>query len=151
MLLDEKVRFAGTVFGVGFAAALILIKVGIFFGLLENAMLTIDRLSADLWVTARNTPNVDFSVSRLTFSAFGRSRGVARADNLIVWYAIVALPTRRVSDLRSAHDFFHTAFSANGESGDPADSAGVVTSCRRFRGGSGPFSRRLPPNSRVDV
>ena len=33
MLLDEKARFAATVLGVGFAAALVLIQVGIFFGL----------------------------------------------------------------------------------------------------------------------
>ena len=60
MLLDEKARFAATVLGVGFAAALVLVQVGIFFGLLENASITIDRLDADLWVTARNAPNVDF-------------------------------------------------------------------------------------------
>jgi len=41
MLLDEKARFAATVLGVGFAAALVLIQVGIFFGLLENASITI--------------------------------------------------------------------------------------------------------------
>ena len=33
MLLDEKARFAATVLGVGFAAALVLVQVGIFFGL----------------------------------------------------------------------------------------------------------------------
>ena len=75
MLLDEKVRFAATVLGVGFAAALVLIQVGLFFGLLENASITIDRLDADLWVTARNTPNVDFGnpFPRPTCSACGRS------------------------------------------------------------------------------
>ena len=60
MLLDDKARFAATVLGVGFAVALVLIQVGLFFGLLENASITIDQLDADLWVTARNTPNVDF-------------------------------------------------------------------------------------------
>ena len=91
MLLDEKARFAATVLGVGFAAALVLVQVGLFFGLLENASITIDRLDADLWVTARNTPNVDFgNPFPETYVQRVRSMpGVARADNLIVWYAIV--------------------------------------------------------------
>src|SRR5262249_3085766 len=95
MLLDEKPRFAATVLGVGFAAALVLIQVGIFFGLLENASITIDRMGADLWVTSRNAPNVDFG-NPFSEGYVRRVRsipGVARADNLIVWYAIVALPT----------------------------------------------------------
>ena len=97
MLLDEKARFAATVLGVGFAAALVLVQVGLFFGLLENASITIDRLDADLWVTARNTPNVDFG-NPFPERYVQRVRsipGVARADNLIVWYAIVSLADRR--------------------------------------------------------
>ena len=34
MLLDDKGRFLATVLGVGFAVALVLIQVGLFFGLL---------------------------------------------------------------------------------------------------------------------
>jgi putative ABC transport system permease protein len=95
MLLDDKPRFAITVLGVGFAVALVLTQVGIFLGLLENASITIDRLDADLWVTARNTPNVDFA-NPFPESYVQRVRsipGVTRADNLIVWYAIVSLPS----------------------------------------------------------
>ena len=95
MVLDEKGRFLATVLGVGFAVALVLIQVGLFFGLLENASITIDKLDADLWVMARNTANVDFgNPFPETFVQRVRSiPGVARADNLIVWYAVVALPT----------------------------------------------------------
>jgi putative ABC transport system permease protein len=95
MLLDDKIRFAITVLGVGFAVALVLTQVGLFFGLLENASITIDKLDADLWVMARNTPNVDFA-NPFPESYVQRVRsipGVARADNLIVWYAVVALPS----------------------------------------------------------
>src|SRR5271165_6739613 len=95
MLIDDKARFLATVLGVGFAVALVLIQVGLFFGLLENASITIDKLDADLWIAARNTPNVDFG-NPFPESYVQRVRsvpGVARADNLIVWYAIVALPT----------------------------------------------------------
>jgi putative ABC transport system permease protein len=95
MILDDKARFLATVLGVGFAVALVLIQVGLFFGLLENASITIEKLNADLWVMARNTPNVDFA-SPFPEAYVHRVRsisGVARADNLIVWYAIVALPS----------------------------------------------------------
>jgi putative ABC transport system permease protein len=95
MLLDDKARFLATVLGVGFAVALVLIQVGLFFGLLENASITIETLDADLWVMARNTANVDFG-NPFPETHVQRVRsipGVARADNLIVWYAVVALPT----------------------------------------------------------
>ncbi len=125
MLLDEKVRFAATVFGVGFAAALILVQVGLFFGLLENASITIERLNADLWVTARNTPNVDFgNPFPETYVQRVRSiPGVARADNLIVWYAIVALPTGAKESViyYGLKDFSAWHFPWNIESGDPGN------------------------------
>ena len=95
MLLDDKNRFLVTVLGVGFAVALVLIQVGLFFGLLENASITIEKLNADLWVMARNTPNVDFA-NPFPENYVQRVRsipGVAWADNLIVWYAVVALPS----------------------------------------------------------
>jgi putative ABC transport system permease protein len=95
MLLDDKARFGITILGVGFAVALVLVQVGLFFGLLENASITIDKLDADIWVAARNTPNVDFA-NPFPESYIQRVRsvaGVARADNLIVWYAVVTLPT----------------------------------------------------------
>jgi putative ABC transport system permease protein len=95
MLLDEKGRFLATVLGVGFAVALVLIQVGLFFGLLENASITIEKLDADLWVMARNTANVDFG-NPFPETQVQRVRsipGVSRADNLIVWYAVVSLPT----------------------------------------------------------
>ncbi len=125
MLLDEKIRFAGTVFGVGFAAALVLVQVGLFVGLLENASITIERLSADLWVTAHNTPNVDFgNPFPETYVQRVRSiPGVARADNLIVWYAIVSLPTGAKESViyYGLSDFSAWHFPWNIESGDPAD------------------------------
>jgi putative ABC transport system permease protein len=125
MLLDEKARFAATVMGVGFAAALVLIQVGIFFGLLENASITIDRLDADLWVTSRNAPNVDFG-NPFPEGYVHRIRsipGVSRADNLIVWYAIVALPSGAKESVvyYGLEDFPAWRFPWDVESGDPAD------------------------------
>jgi putative ABC transport system permease protein len=125
MLLDDKPRFAITVLGVGFAVALVLIQVGIFLGLLENASITIDRLDADLWITARNTPNVDFGNP---FPEFYVQRvrsipGVARADNLIVWYAIVSLPSgaKEQALYYGLDNFARWSFPWDVASGDTAD------------------------------
>ncbi len=125
MLLDEKARFTATVLGVGFAAALVLIQVGIFFGLLENASITIENLDADLWVTSRNAPNVDFG-NPFPEGYVRRVRsipGVVRADNLIVWYAIVALPNGAKESVvyYGLEDFPAWHFPWDVESGDPAD------------------------------
>lgn len=125
MLLDDKGRFAITVLGVGFAVALVLIQVGLFFGLLENASVTIDKMDADLWVTARNTPNVDFA-NPFPESYVQRVRsipGVGRADNLIVWYAVVALPSGAKEQVvyYGLGDFPRWGFPWDVASGDPAD------------------------------
>src|SRR5260370_6812572 len=93
-LLHDKLRFAITISGVAFAVTLVLVQIGLFLGILANATLTIERLPADLWVTSKNTPNVDFA------HVFPESRlqrvrsvpGVEWADNLIVAFMTVALP-----------------------------------------------------------
>ena len=94
-LLHDKLRFLITVSGVAFAVTLVFVQVGLFLGLLDNASVTIEHIDADLWVTSRNTPNVDFAH---TFPRHAVKRvrsvpGVARADNLIVWFMTVTLPS----------------------------------------------------------
>ncbi|MDB5319133.1 MAG: transporter permease [Phycisphaerales bacterium] len=94
ILLYDKLRFIITVCGVGFAVALVLVQTGLFLGLLDNASITIDHLDAEVWVAAKNTPNIDFA---RTFSDAYVNRvrsveGVERADNLIVWFIRMALP-----------------------------------------------------------
>jgi putative ABC transport system permease protein len=94
-LLHDKTRFFITVSGVAFAVALIMVQVGLFLGLLDNASVTIDKMDAELWVTSKATPNVDFS------HAFPETRvervrsvpGVERADNLIVGFMNVQMPS----------------------------------------------------------
>lgn len=95
MLMHDRLRFVITVSGVAFSVALVLIQVGLFIGVLDNAQVTIQHLDADLWVTSRGTPNIDFA------HAFPENRvnrvraipGVAKADNLIVAFMNVALPS----------------------------------------------------------
>jgi putative ABC transport system permease protein len=94
-LLHDKLRFLITVSGVAFAVTLVFVQVGLFLGLLDNASVTIDHIDADLWVTSRNTPNIDFAHT-FPETAVQRVRsvpGVARADNLIVWFMTVTLPS----------------------------------------------------------
>ncbi len=93
-LLHDKLRFAITIAGVGFAVMLVFVQAGLFAGLLDNATVTIEHADADLWVTAHNTPNVDFAhvfpeeyVNRVRAIP-----GVARADNLIVQFMYIDLP-----------------------------------------------------------
>jgi len=94
-LLHDKVRFLITVAGVAFAVTLILVQTGLFAGILDNATITIEHLDADLWVTSKNTPNLDFvhdfpetRIDRIREASF-----VDRADNLILSFVNVSLPT----------------------------------------------------------
>jgi len=94
-LLHDKLRFVITIAGVAFAVMLVFVQVGLFLGLLDNASVTIENIDADLWVTSRNTPNVDFAHT-FPESHVQRVRsvpGVERADNLIVWFMQLSLPT----------------------------------------------------------
>ncbi len=97
-LLHDKLRFFITVSGVAFAVTLVFVQVGLFLGLMSNASLTIDQIDADLWVTSHNTPNVDFAHTfPETYIKRVRSiDGVSRADNLIVWFMNVNLPSGAV-------------------------------------------------------
>ena len=94
-LLHDRLRFVITVAGVAFAVTLVLVQVGLFMGLLDKATVTIQHANADIWVTSKETPNVDFA------HTFPETRvlrvrgipGVARADNLIVQFMNIQLPT----------------------------------------------------------
>jgi putative ABC transport system permease protein len=97
-LLHDKLRFLITVSGVAFAVTLVFVQVGLFLGLMDNASLTIEHLDADLWITSHNTANIDFAHT-FPETYINRVRaipGVARADNLIVWFMNVSLPNGAV-------------------------------------------------------
>jgi len=94
-LLHDRLRFVITVSGVAFAVTLVLVQVGLFMGLLAKSTVTIENANADLWVTSKQTPNIDFA------HAFPETRvlrvrgipGVERADNLLVQFMNIQLPT----------------------------------------------------------
>ena len=94
-LLYDKLRFFITVMGVAFAVTLVFVQVGLFLGLLSNSTVVIEHVAADLWVTSKNTPNIDFSHT-FPESYVERVRsvpGVAAADNLILSFVQISLPT----------------------------------------------------------
>jgi putative ABC transport system permease protein len=124
-LLHDKLRFLITVSGVAFAVTLVFVQVGLFIGLMDNATLTIEQIDADLWVTSHNTPNIDFSH---TFPETQVKRvrsipGVARADNLIVWFMQVNLPTGAVegTEVYALEDFSGWNFPQNVVEGNVQD------------------------------
>ena len=94
-LLHDRIRFAITLAGVAFAVTLVLVQVGLFLGLLGKATVTIERSTADIWIVGKNTPNIDFGRPIPETLAL-RSRGVPgveRADNAIVQFVTIQLPT----------------------------------------------------------
>ncbi len=125
ILRDDKPRFLTTVIGVAFAVALVYVQVGLFVGLLASASVTIEHMDADLWVVAHDTPNVDFA-NPFPETLVGRVRsvpGVARADNLIVWFTTVALPggAKESVVLYALRDFARWNLPWKVLEGDPAD------------------------------
>jgi putative ABC transport system permease protein len=125
ILFHDKTRFLITVSGVAFAVTLVFVQVGLFEGLLDNASVTIERIDADLWITARNTPNVDFSntFSEMLVERVRAIPGVARADNLIVWFARVALPSGANENavIYALEDFHRWGLPWSVVEGDPRD------------------------------
>lgn len=124
-LLHDKLRSAMTVAGVAFAVTLVFVQVGLFLGLLHNASVTIENIDADLWVTSRNTPNVDFAhgfpegyVQRVRSVG-----GVERADNLLVQFLNMTFPSGAEEGLLvyGLEDFSRWRIPWNVESGDLAD------------------------------
>jgi putative ABC transport system permease protein len=94
MLLHDKLKFFITVAGVAFAVTLVLVQVGLFIGLLDNATVTINNTNADIWVTSKETPNVDFAhlFPETMINRVRSTPGVARAENLLVSFQTISLP-----------------------------------------------------------
>jgi putative ABC transport system permease protein len=94
-LLHDRMRSAITIAGVAFAVTLVLVQVGLFMGLLDKATTTIEHSAADIWVTSRETPNVDFAHTfpETTVLRVRSVPGVERADNLIIAFMNIQLPS----------------------------------------------------------
>ncbi|MHB2033490.1 MAG: ABC transporter permease [Gemmatimonadaceae bacterium] len=95
MVRHDRMRFAITIAGVVFAATLVLVQTGLFLGAMDNASTMITHANADLWITARNATNIDFAqvFSKWVVDRVRETPGVAHADNLLVGYVTISLPT----------------------------------------------------------
>lgn len=124
-LLHDKLRFFITVSGVAFAVTLVFVQVGLFLGLMDNATLTIGQIDADIWITSHNTANIDFAqIFPETHVKRVRSiPGVARADNLIVWFMNVTQPSGAVegTEVYALENFARWNFPWNVVSGNLED------------------------------
>ncbi len=95
MFFHDRGKSILAVSGVAFAVTLVFVQVGLFQGLLRNATVTIDHADADVWITSKNVPNIDFP-HYFPDSRVNRVRsvpGVVRADNLFLAYVGIQLPT----------------------------------------------------------
>jgi putative ABC transport system permease protein len=124
-LLHDKIRFLITVSGVAFAVNLVLFQVGLFVGILDNSTITIRNLRADLWVTSKNSPNLDF-VHQFPEQNLYRVRsapGVERADNLILAFMQFQLPSgaEETAVVYGLEDFSRWAFPWNVTRGSADD------------------------------
>lgn len=79
-------RFVLTAVGIGLLLMIVMGMSGIYRGLVEDAVLLVDRVEADLWVVQKDTHGPFAEVSRLPASVSDRVRavpGVRSADNFV--------------------------------------------------------------------
>jgi putative ABC transport system permease protein len=92
-LVHDRVRLLITLVGITFSVALILIQVGMFFGMTANSSTVIEHSEGDLWIMARNSQNFDM-VNPFPESLVTAARsvpGVEWAENLIQQFAFMRL------------------------------------------------------------
>lgn len=92
-LMHDRVRLAITLTGITFSVALILIQVGMFFGMTANSSTVIEHSEGDIWIMARNSQNFEM-VNPFTESLVTAARsvpGVEWAENLIQQFAFIRL------------------------------------------------------------
>ena len=91
IILYDKIRSLLTLLGVIFAVGLIFAQMGIYLGLMEGASAIIDNTAGDVWITARNSKNFDFSqpFPEYIYYHVKSTEGVDWAENLIITWALI--------------------------------------------------------------
>ena len=95
MMFHEKLKLAGTLFGVIFAVVLTNQQLGVFLGLLSKNTMFIDHAGADLWIAPGSTQTLQAG-KPVPMDALYQARttpGVAWAEPLLFGGATVSLPT----------------------------------------------------------
>jgi putative ABC transport system permease protein len=86
MMWHDKLKSAGTLFGVFFAVTLISQQLAVLFGLVSLMTAIPDSVKADLWIVAEKTETVDFGVAipeRKLYQALG-TEGIAWAEPVYI-------------------------------------------------------------------
>jgi putative ABC transport system permease protein len=93
-LLYDRRRFTAIAAGVCFSVALVLVQLGLFAGLAENASQVVDHTPGDVWVMARNTGNFQWGqlMPRRTLSIVRSTPGIAWASELVVGWTQLRHP-----------------------------------------------------------
>jgi len=94
MMFYDKLKLAGTLFGVIFAVVLTNQQLGVFLGLLSKNTMFIDNAGADLWIVPASTQTLQGG-KPLPMAALYEARttpGVAWAEPLLFGGATVSLP-----------------------------------------------------------
>ncbi|NDY43502.1 FtsX-like permease family protein [Dissulfurirhabdus thermomarina] len=92
-LFHDRVRLSITLVGISFSVVLVLVQVGVYLGMMDNAASLITHTDADIWITARNNRNFDFA---LPFPEYRENRakavpGVASVKKLIMVWSLMKL------------------------------------------------------------
>lgn len=92
-LIHDRVRLVITLTGITFSVALILIQVGMFFGMTANSYTVIEHSEGDLWIMAKNSQNFDMvnPFPETLVTAARSVQGVEWAENLIQQFAFMRL------------------------------------------------------------
>lgn len=132
-LVHDRVRLLITLVGITFSVALILIQVGMFFGMTANSSTVIEHSEGDLWIMARNSQNFDmvnpFPESLVT--AARSVEGVEWAENLIQQFAFMRLENGGTEQIEII------GFDLNGKVGRPWNI--VSGSIEELKGGDAIF------------
>ncbi len=93
-LFYDRRRFVAIAAGVCFSVALVLVQLGLFAGLAENASQVVDHTPGDIWVMARNTGNFQWGqlMPRRTLSVVRSTPGVMWAREIVVGWTQLRHP-----------------------------------------------------------
>ncbi len=93
-LLYDQRRFVAIAAGVCFSVALVLVQLGLFVGLTENASQIVDHTPGDIWVMARNTGNFQWGqlMPQRTLAVVRSTSGIAWARELVVGWTQLRHP-----------------------------------------------------------
>src|SRR5688572_8735719 len=101
-LFFERGKLLAAIAGVAFAANLVLVQTGLFFGFQKASTSVITRVGGDLWVMARGTALVDFAdpLSPSVGDVVRAQACVARARPVIFSWASIRKPSGGIDNVQ---------------------------------------------------